>query len=113
VWAVHNPGVPMIAPSPDFPTLTVPPPIPVHLMVGGYIRKERGPPRNNLAPPVSYLPSSFSFWQTTYPGPLFPANFSLPPRNWKTTADGAPINNIAAVLAGLPAPGILNILDSN
>lgn len=81
-WATYNPGIPMVAPLPDFPALVPPPPAVAPMVVGGYIRKERGPPHTSTAypPPLpSYLPSSFAFWATTYPGQDFAANFVLPP----------------------------------
>ena len=112
-WAPNNQGNPMAAPSPQFPNLVLPAPNPAPVGLGGYIRKERGPPQANLVPPTSYLPQSINFWVATYPGAVFPANFVLPPNNWKISAENTPVGNIPAVLAALPAPGSLNNPDSN
>ena len=84
-WATDNPAAPMVAPPPNFPTLTLPPPYgaaAAHIVVGGQIAKERGPPYTHPAPPPSWLPTSFAFWATTYPGPACPGNLALPPAHW-------------------------------
>ena len=107
-WATHHPGIPMVAPSPDFPALVPPPPVVAPMVIGGYIRKERGPPLTHPAHPApipSYLPRSFTFWVTSYPGPVLTQNFILPPRNWRAAIANAPAATISAILAALPLPG--------
>jgi hypothetical protein len=81
-------------------------------MLGGLIRKERGPPRMNLVPPTTYLPTSFAFWVAVYPRGVLLANFVLSPGNWKGSVENILVGNIPAVLAALLAPGSLNIPDS-
>ena len=49
-WAPNNQGNPMAASSPQFPNLVLPAPNPAPVGLGGYIRKERGPPQANLVP---------------------------------------------------------------
>ena len=112
-WVANNPGSPMAAPLPQFPNLFLPQPNPAPVGMGGYIRKERGPPQTNLIPPTSYLPTSFVFWVTTYPGTVLPSNFILLLNNWKGAAESVPVGNIPGALAALRAPGSLNIPVSN
>ena len=103
----------MVAPLHGFPTLIAAAPHAVRVGLEGFVRKERGPPSVNTVPPTSYLPTSFNFWIATYPGPLLPPDFALPPGSLKNEVDRLPYGNIAARLAALAPPGSLNIPDSH
>ena len=106
-WPLHNPGIPMVAPQCDFPTLVLPPPTPAPVGLGSQWRKERGPPFVHPPPSPSFLPSSFAYWLATYPGATLAPNFILPPLAWKGVAAAAGVAGVTAALAGLPAPGSL------
>ena len=108
-WATHYPGSPMPAPLPQFPDLIAPPPIVPHLRVGAFIRKERGPPLENLVQPASYLPTSMFYWTTAYSGYWLPQDCIIPLRSWTGLVETTPEANIRAMLAALPDPGSLNI----
>ena len=103
----------MVAPLPGFRTLIAAAPHAVHVTLRGFIRKERGLPSVNTVPPTSYLPTSLNFWSATYPCPLLPPDFTLPPGSWKNEVDRLPYGNIAARLEALAPPGSINIPDSH
>ena len=72
-WAPHNPGTHMGAPLPQLPILVVPSLVAASLGTGDELRMERGPPRANLAPPMSYLPVNFAYWENGFSGRYFQA----------------------------------------
>ena len=101
---------------PQLPTLVVPPPLAVPHSIGDELRIERGPPRTNLAPPVSYFPENFTYWDNRFLGPVFPSNMPLLPPSWKTAAERLPNPTVQASLRALdtlPPPGNLNITPLN
>ena len=78
VWHTHNRGNPMEAPFPQFPDLVVPPPHAQHVGLGGFIRKERGPPSVNIVPTTSYLPTSFTSGAQPIQAPCYNQILSFP-----------------------------------
>ena len=106
----------MGAPLLQLHTLVVPPPVAAPLGINDELPTERGPPCSNLAPPVSYLPVNFAYWENTFLGPVLPGNMPLPPPRWKTAAkrlQNPTVQTILAALDALPPTGNLNITPLN
>ena len=104
-WPANYPIIPMLATLPDLPTLS--PnlnPVTAPIGVGGFLRKDRGPPFGHPPPHTYFLPSSFTYWTTNYPGLVFAANLALQQGSWKNATAGAGVAGIGAVLATLEAP---------
>ena len=62
-WDNKYRGIPMVAPAPEFPSLTEPPPNPNPIGVGSPLRKDRGPPFGH--PPRRHF--SHQVWPTGLP----------------------------------------------
>ena len=100
-WTPNNPGNPMGAPLPQFPTLVAPPTVPVPLRQGQRIRQARA--QCKPGSPTTYLPANFAYWVNRFPGPVLPANMPLPPQGWKTVAERVQQPTVQTVLVALDA----------
>ena len=99
-------GIPMIAPAPDFPSLTDAQPNPNPVGVGLALWKDRGPPFQHPPPLPSFLPSSIAYGISTYPGADFAPDFALPPRSWKNAVlRNTPMADVSGLIALQPAGG--------
>ena len=78
-WPLHNPGIPMVAPQCDFPTLVPPPPNSAPVGLGLQWRKDRGPPFGHLTHSLSFVPSRFAYWLAAYTGATLVPNFIVLP----------------------------------
>ena len=105
-WDNKYHGIPMVAPVPDSPSLTDPPPNPNPIRVGLPLWKDRGPPFGHPPPSRSFLPSSIAYWIATYPGADFAPHFALPPVSWKNVVlRNTSMADVSGLIALQPAPG--------
>ena len=105
-WDNKYRGIPMVAPAPNFPSLTDPPPNPNPIGVGLPLRKDRGPRFGHPHPSPSFLPSCIAYWIATYPGADFAPDFALPLGSWKNAVlRNTPMADVSGLIALQPAAG--------